>query len=250
LSENALSYYPDTAMRRLLFFTGLLGAAICFAQAESEKPIFADARPTGRITAFFPAGGRITLEGPQGSFELESGLSMTCPAGDYLLQFRHPDYAIYMRKVEISGDSQRLILPELERTRAYWAAQATALEKQKTIIESSANRQRRSAWIVGGALSAVAAGAVGGLEWLLTAKKAKLDSTYGEYSAASAAEAPGIWARIEDQKAEINNLRLCEYFALGGVGLFAGAGLTVASSAPTTVVIDRQIRKFREEAEE
>jgi hypothetical protein len=246
-------YYHPPSMKKYIVIIVLLAAASAFAQTEpelsatAEQPVAAERPSMGQVTAFFPAGGEISLEGPAGEFRLESGRALECPVGEYLLSFRHPDYADYMRKVAVRSDAPTLILPELEHTGAYWAGQASALEGRRAAMAKTRNAMNGLA-LAGGALSVASAAAVGAVEWLLSSEKSRLDATYDEYRSASAADAPGIWARIEDQKAGISRLRLYEYLAVGGAGLFAGAGSIFASSAPTVKNIDWSVLRLRKEA--
>jgi hypothetical protein len=251
------TYYHPTAMRKPALAFLLLISAFAFAQEAAERPVDGPLAsdepaagmesPSGRITFFSPSGGEISLEGPPGSFVLASGRALGCPAGEYLLRFRHHEYADYLRRIVIGAGTATLILPELERSGAYWSGQVSALEGRRAEAEKAGKAKRSYGWL-GAALGAAAAGAVGGLEWLISTEKDELDATYAEYAAASADDAPALWARIGDQKAGIGRLRTYEWLALCGSGLFTGAGWVLASSAPGTADIDRQIAKLRGEA--
>jgi hypothetical protein len=259
LSPRESPYYHPSAMRKtaLACLFIISAHALAFAQQSVDQPVddqagsneiavFAES-PTGRILFFSPPGGETRLEGPWGVFALESGRALDCPAGRYLLRFRHPEYADYQRRIDIASGASTLIIPELERSGAYWSGQVSALEGRRGEAMKARKVRRGYGWL-GTALGLAAAGAVGGIEWLLSTEKNELSSAYDEYAAASAADAPGLWAGIEDQKAGIGKLRRYEWLALCGSGLFAGAGWAVASTAPKTAGIDRQIAKLRGEA--
>jgi hypothetical protein len=205
--------------------------------------------PGGRLVAFFPEGGVARIGGPAGHFELQSGHALECPAGDYLFEFSHPEYSVYMKRITVRPNTDCILIPRLEPSGAYLEGLARSLEGQRVQLLHKRRSLSTSA-LAGGILSLAGLAAAGGIEFILADRKSELDSAYRDYRNASAADAPGLWASVEGIEARIGDLRSLELAALGASSAFAGAGFALAAAAPSARQVDRQIEFLRKAASE